>query len=117
MFLHITVNQLHGRPIVLILFYPLYYDIINLTSLKITQAFHLLLVFAENQVVFSNFIIRNSVRITEGLDNGDSDNRGPTVYTYIHTYIYIYTHITFSISALCEIVSGQLQDSSTCHHS
>ena len=30
------------------LLYPLYYDIISLTSLKITQAFHLLLGFAEN---------------------------------------------------------------------
>ena len=25
-------------------------------------------------------MIRNSIRITEGSDNGDSDNRGPTVY-------------------------------------
>ena len=31
------------------LFYPLYYDTISLTSLKITQAFHLLLAFAEIQ--------------------------------------------------------------------
>ena len=63
-----------------ILFYPLYYDIISLASLKITQVFHLFLVFAENQVVFRDFIIRNSIRITEGSDNGDSDNRGPTVF-------------------------------------
>ena len=34
------------------LLYPLYYDIISLTSLKITQTFHLLLGFAENQIVF-----------------------------------------------------------------
>ena len=60
-------------------FYPLYYDIISLTSLKITQVFHLLLDFAENQGVFLDFKIQNSVRITEGLDNGDSDNRGPTI--------------------------------------
>ena len=39
-----------------------------------TQAFHLLFGFAENQVVFRDFIIRNSIRITEGSDNGDSDN-------------------------------------------
>ena len=32
--------------------------------------------FAENQRIL---IIRNSVRRTEGSDNGDSDNRGPTV--------------------------------------
>ena len=47
---------------------------------------HLLL---ENQIIFWDFKIQNSIRITEGLimeiwiiegsDNGDSDNRGPTV--------------------------------------
>ena len=57
-----------------VLFYPLNYDIISLTSLKITQAFHLLLDFAENQGIFSDFKIQNSVRITEGSDSGDSDN-------------------------------------------
>ena len=62
------------------LFYPLYYDIISLTSLKITQAFHLLFGFAENQIVFWDFEIWNSIWITEGSDNGDSDNRDPTVY-------------------------------------
>ena len=61
------------------LFYSLYCDIISLISLKITQAFHLLLGFAENQAVFWDFKIQNSIRITEGSDNGDSDNRGPTV--------------------------------------
>ena len=62
------------------LFFSLYYDILSLTSLKITQTFHLLLGFVENQTVFWDFKIRNSVRITEGSDNGDSDNnRGPTV--------------------------------------
>ena len=66
------------------LFYPLYYDIISLTNLKITQAFHLLLGFTENQGVFWNFKIQNSVRITEGSDNGDSDNRVSTVYIYIY---------------------------------
>ena len=61
------------------LFYPLYYDIISLTSLKIIQTFHLLLDFTENQGVFWDFKIQNSVRITEGSDNRDSDNRGSTV--------------------------------------
>ena len=61
------------------LFYPLYYDIISLISLKITQAFHLLLGFAENYAVFWDFKIRNTVWTTKGLDNGDSDNRVPTV--------------------------------------
>ena len=62
------------------LFYSLYCDILSLTSLKIIQAFHLLLGFVQNQTVFWDFKIRNSVRITEGSDNGDSDNRGPTVF-------------------------------------
>ena len=38
-------------------FYSLYRDIISLKSLKITQAFHLLLDFAENQTVFWDFKI------------------------------------------------------------
>ena len=65
------------------LFYSLCCDIISLISLKITQAFHLLLGFAKNLTVSWDFNIRNNVRITEGLDNGDSDNRGPTVYACI----------------------------------
>ena len=52
------------------LFYPLYYNIISLTSLKITQAFHLLLGFDENQRIL------NSKQYS---DKGDSYNRGPTV--------------------------------------
>ena len=56
------------------LFYSLCCDTISLLSLKITQKFHLLLGFAENQTVFWDFKIRNSVWITEG-----SDNRGPTI--------------------------------------
>ena len=67
------------------LFYSLYYNILSLTGLKIAQAFHLLLGFAENLTVFWDFKIQNSVRITEGSDNGDSDNRGPTVLTYVAT--------------------------------
>ena len=71
------------------LLYSLCCDIISLTSLKITQAFHLLLGFAENQTVFWDFKIRNSVWITEGSDNGDSDNRGPTVHTCnVSTLVY-----------------------------
>ena len=37
------------------LFYSLYYDIISLISLKITQAFHLLLGIVENQISFLDF--------------------------------------------------------------
>ena len=38
-------------------FYPLYYDIISPTSLKIMQTFHLLLAFTEIQFVFWDFKI------------------------------------------------------------
>ena len=69
------------------LFYPLYYDISSLTSLKITQPFHLLLGFAENQAIYWDFKIRNSVQITEGSDNRDSDNRGSTVLNLAVEYI------------------------------
>ena len=68
------------------LFYSLYYDIISLTSLKIIRAFHLLLGFAENRCVFWDFKIQNTVRITEGSDNGDLDNRGSTVYSTVFIY-------------------------------
>ena len=58
---------------------------ISLTNLKITQAFHLLLGLAENSIFSWYFKIQNSVRITRGSDNGDSDNRGSTVLTiFIH---------------------------------
>ena len=67
------------------LFYTLYYGIISLANLKITQAFHLLLGLAETSIVSRYFKIQNSVQITGGLDNGDSDNRGSTVLTiFIH---------------------------------
>ena len=59
------------------LFYPLYYGIISLTSLKITQAFHLLPGSAKNQRILKFKL----VQITEGLDNGDLHNRGPTACT------------------------------------
>ena len=85
------------------LLYPLYCNIISLTSLKITQVFHLLFGFAENQIIFWDFKIQNGVRITKGLDNGDSDNRdsdnrGSTVPTLnkvhaIHTSISNVLHL------------------------
>ena len=53
--------------------------IISLTSLKITQAFHLLLGFAENQAVLWDFKLQNSIQITEGSDNG-----GSTVPVYLY---------------------------------
>ena len=67
------------------LFYPLYYNIISLASLKITQEFHLLLNgLAENKIIFCDFKSQNNVWITKGSDNGDSDNQGSTVLCY-HT--------------------------------
>ena len=69
------------------LFYSLCCDIISLKNH--TQAFHLLLGSAKKQAVSWDFKIRNSVQITKGSDNGDLDNRGPTVYIYIYIYIHI----------------------------
>ena len=82
------------------LFYSLYHDIISLISLKIKQAFHLLLDFAENQGVFLDFKIQNSVRITEGSDNGDSDNRGSTVYV-LNVYVQNPANHTFQYKTVC----------------
>ena len=56
------------------LFYLLYCDKISLTSLKITQVFHLLIGFAENLNCSWDFKIENNVQITKGSDNGDSNN-------------------------------------------
>ena len=64
------------------LFYPLYCDIISLTSLKIKQTFLLLLGCAENWTVFWDFYIPNSVGITEGSDNGGSDSKPFDYYVY-----------------------------------
>ena len=63
-------------------FYALYCDIISLTSLKITQAFHLLLGCAKNLTAFRDFYIHNSVQITKGSGNGGSDKRGSTALHY-----------------------------------
>ena len=78
MLLCITFNQFCGQLIILhlliCLFYPLYCNIISLTS-KITQEFHLLLALAKNEGF-------KDPRITESSDNRDSDNRGPAVPSY-----------------------------------
>ena len=47
--------------------------------------FHLLLGFAENQGIFWDIKIQNSVRITEGSDNRDSDNRGSALFIFVKT--------------------------------
>ena len=55
-------------------FYLLYHDIISLTSLKITYAFHLFLGF-ENQIVFRDFKFAvASIRLSKDSDNEDLDN-------------------------------------------
>ena len=56
------------------LLYPLYYDTMSLTSLKIIQEFHLLLSFVENNIFYLDFKNQDSVQITEGLGIGDSYN-------------------------------------------
>ena len=73
------INIIISQKVIIMLFYPLYYDIISLTSLIITNTFNVLLGFVENQGIFWDFKIQNSIWITEGLDNGDLDNRGSTV--------------------------------------
>ena len=52
-------------------------------SLTITQGFHLLLGFAENQMAFWDCKIHNGIRITEGSDNRDLDNWGSTVIIHV----------------------------------
>ena len=61
------------------LFYPLYCDIMSLTSLKITSTFDLLLEFAENGIGILKFKRVTSICTIKDLDNGDLDNRSPTV--------------------------------------
>ena len=64
------------------LFYPLHYDTISLKSIKITQKFHLLLGFVEIQIFYWDFKILNSIQITKGSDNGDSDNQGSIIVSF-----------------------------------
>ena len=65
------------------LFYPLHYDIIRLNKSKNHTGISFITWFAENQIVLWDFKIRDSIQITEGSDNGDSDNQGSTVYVCI----------------------------------
>ena len=92
------------------LFYPLYYDIISVKSLKITQAFHLLLDYAENQGVFLDFKMQNSVQITKGSDNGDSYNQGSTVLLFLNDSVYGYKTSTYHT---LHIVCNSPNDSSS----
>ena len=58
--------------------------------------FHLLLGFAENPIVLCDFKIWNSIRITEGSNNGDLDNWDPTVPIRLSSTI---SHATSAIWA------------------
>ena len=83
MFLQVALKQLHGWPILLQMVMCFFTHCTRPASLRITQAFHLLLDFTENQIVLCNFTIRNSVRITEDSDNEDLDNQGSTVLKFL----------------------------------
>ena len=61
--------------------------------------FHLLLGFTENQIIFWDFKIQNSVWITKGSDNGDSDTRVSTVLDIIN--------ISRLKSYICRIRNGE----------
>ena len=60
------------------LFYLLYHDILSLASLKITVISFVTWFYTKPNHLLG-FKIQSSVRITEGLDNGNSDNQGSTV--------------------------------------
>ena len=62
--------------------------------------------FAENQGAFVDFKIQNSIQITEGLDNRDSNNRGSTVYTFI--FIYSMLMCVLYSSVRCVLVCRQV---------
>ena len=51
------------------LFYSLYYDIISLTNLKISQEFHLLFDFAENIYICTYVYVRDNVVMAGKLIN------------------------------------------------
>ena len=84
MFLHIVLDQLRGRPIILHMltyFLPtvLWYNKPNKS--KNYRHFIYYLVLQKIKLFFWDFRIKNSVWITKGSDNGNSDNRGSTVLT------------------------------------
>ena len=89
--------------------YPLYCNVINPTSLRITEVFHLLLGFAENWTVFgiSTFIIAG-VRITEGSENGDLDNRGSTVQSsQVCVWIMVISR-DYRPSSVCDVIASNI---------
>ena len=78
------------------LFYLLYCNIIHLISLKITQAFHLLLDFAENQTVFWDFKIQNTWIHRRSTLSGRS---GKCRTKYFSSSPRYYTNIYLALSA------------------
>ena len=79
---NVLVNQLRGRPVYCIYNMPflstvLWYNKPNKSKNHTSILFIIWL--CRNWTVFWDFYIHNSIRITEDLDNGDSDNWGSTV--------------------------------------
>ena len=60
------------------LLYSLYCDVMR-QKYKDYTGISFITYFCRNQTVFWDLKTQNNVRIAEGSDNGDSDNRGPTV--------------------------------------
>ena len=85
-FLYITANQLHGQPIIshiLMLFYPcsvLWYNKPNKPKNHIGISF--ITWYCRKSNWLCDFKIWNSIQITEGSDNGDSNYQGSTVFFY-----------------------------------
>ena len=84
MFLHIALDQLHGQPITLHMltyFLPTVLRYNKPNKSKNHRHFSYYLVLQKIKLFLWDFGIKNSVRITEGSDNGNSDNQGSTVLT------------------------------------
>ena len=90
MFLHISqsiVWAVHNIAHANMLLYPLYYDVISLTSLR-HSIYYLLLQKSNHHLGFKNL---NSIEITECSHNRYSDNQSPTV-SYLNS-ITIYNSV------------------------
>ena len=89
--MHVTINQLRGQLIIfhllLCLFWSLCCDNNKPNKSKNHTSIPFITWFRRKSNCFQYFKIRNSVWIIEGLDNGDSDNWGPTddIIYHFHT--------------------------------
>ena len=85
------VNQLHGRPIISHLLICISIHCTKPNKSKNHIGISFITWFCRKSIYLLGFQIRNSVRITKGSDNGDSDNRSPTVYTHkLHMYMCVH---------------------------